>query len=241
MPWVMRSAYTRADVVVATSAGVADDLARAIQMPRSRIVVIYNPVVTPSMIKKSWESVDHAWITGGSCPVIIATGRLTKQKDFPTLIRAFARLREQQSARLIILGEGEDRERLQDLAAELRVEANIDFPGFVSNPYAYMRRASVFVLSSRWEGFGNVVAEALACGTPVVSTDCPSGPAEILEGGRWGRLVPVGDSASLSEAMVLALTEGRRGEEGRVRRAQAFTGEVAAKHYLAMLLGDADE
>jgi len=205
LPFFCRWTYPRADAVVAVSAGVADDLAATIRFPRQRVQVIYNPVITSAMLAKSHEPLEHPWFKPGEPPVVLGVGRLTRQKDFPTLIRAFAILRRQRAARLVILGEGEERRALTDLIEELRIAQDAALPGFVHNPFSYMRAASVFALSSRWEGFGNVVAEALACGTRVVSTDCRSGPAEILEDGKWGTLVPVGEPDALAVAINDAL------------------------------------
>lgn len=201
LPWFARWTYPHADAVLAVSEGVADDLAGAIGVPRGRIEVIYNPVVTPAMLAMSREPLDHPWFKPGQPPVVLGVGRLVAPKDFPTLIRAFAILRGRCQARLMILGEGTERQKLAALVEEIGIGEDVALPGFVQNPYKYMRRAAVFVLSSAWEGFGNVVAEALACGAQVVATDCPSGPAEILEGGRWGRLVPVGQPEVLASAI----------------------------------------
>lgn len=208
LPLLMRHSYPWADGIVAVSGGVADDLSQVLSLPRERIEVIYNPAVTGRLRELSMLTVTHPWLVSGEPPVILAVGRLTAQKDYPTLIKAFAALRARQSARLVILGEGELRESLEALVASLGVSDDVAFLGFVDNPYAWMRQAALFVLSSAWEGFGNVLAEAMACGTPVISTDCPSGPAEILENGIWGQLVPVGDSTALYEAMMTALQEG---------------------------------
>jgi glycosyltransferase involved in cell wall biosynthesis len=132
----------------------------------------------------------------------LGAGRLARQKDFRTLIRAFARVHAERHYRLVILGEGNDRAPLEALAVKLGLKDDIDLPGFVTNPFAYMSKAALFVLSSAWEGFGNVLAEAMALGVPVVSTDCPSGPREILQDGRYGPLVPVGDACALAKAMI---------------------------------------
>jgi glycosyltransferase involved in cell wall biosynthesis len=205
MPFFARRFYPWADIVVAVSKGVAEDLAECTGLPRERIQVIYNPVVTSEINSLAESPLDHPWFVPGEPPLVLGAGRLSAEKDFPTLIRAFARARQQRGARLVILGEGEERPDLEALIRELGLGADVALPGFVDNPYAYMARAAVLVLSSRWEGFGNVLAEAMACGTPVVSTDCPSGPAEILEGGRWGPLVPMGDVAALTEAILAQL------------------------------------
>lgn len=231
MPWVMRPSYRHADAVVAVSGGVADDLAATIGLERNRIRVVFNPVVTQSLVEQAQAPVDHAWLDGPES-VILGTGRLTRQKDFATLVRAFAELRRHRAARLIVLGEGEERRELETLIDEYDLRETVDLPGFVANPYAFMGRAAVFVLSSRWEGFGNALVEAMACGTPVVSTRCPSGPAEILEEGRWGELVPVGDAAALAASMERMLDYPGPSPEPRGRE---FTPQSAARAYLEAL------
>lgn len=233
IPLLMRHSYPWANGIVAVSGGVAEDLSRALMLPRERIDVIYNPAVTERLRELSTQTLVHPWLASGEPPVILAVGRLTAQKDYPTLIKAFAALRARQSVRLVILGEGELRESLEAMVASLGVTEDVAFLGFVDNPYAWMRQAALFVLSSAWEGFGNVLAEAMACGTPVISTDCPSGPAEILEDGAWGQLVPVGDSEALYEAMVTAL----QGEEypDVESRARAFDLGQAVQAYLRVM------
>jgi glycosyltransferase involved in cell wall biosynthesis len=205
MEHFMRWLYPRADGVVAVSAGVADDLARSIELPRERIAVVYNPVVSDAMTSLSETVPLHPWVADGKVPIVLAVGRLVVQKDFGTLVRAFAAVRKLCEARLLILGEGPLRPQLEAMVEQLGLQDAVSLPGFVDNPFAFMRRADLFVLSSAWEGLGNVLIEAMVCGTPVVSTDCPSGPAEILEGGRWGRLVPVGDVDALATAMIETL------------------------------------
>jgi glycosyltransferase involved in cell wall biosynthesis len=205
MPWFMRFTYPWADRVVSVSEGVAIDLARAINLPRKRIDVIYNPVVTPELLEKAAQPLQHPWFAPHQPAVIIGMGRLAAQKDFSTLLRAFGKVCKTRSARLMILGEGEERAKLLALIRELGLAEDVALPGFVANPFQYLKRARLFVLSSCWEGFGNALAEAMACGTTVVSTDCASGPAEILEGGKWGRLVPVGDVDALALAIEGAL------------------------------------
>lgn len=209
MPLLMRLFYRWADSVVAVSQGVAEDLIKNIKVPPEKVYVIYNPVVTPELLGKAEEPVEHPWFAPGEPPVILGCGRLTEAKDFPTLIRAFALVRKETPCRLVILGEGEERPKLEALVRELGLEEGVDLPGFVENPYKYMKRAQVFVLSSRWEGLPSTLIQALALGVPVVSTDCPSGPAEILEGGKWGQLVPVGDQRALAYAILASLSEAR--------------------------------
>jgi glycosyltransferase involved in cell wall biosynthesis len=232
-PGLLRLFQRRAASIVAVSNGVADDLACLARIPRRRIEVIYNPVVSAEMEKQASAPCDHPWFAADQPPVILAAGRLTIQKDYPTLLHAYARLRSRREARLVILGEGELRPGLLALAKELGLAADVDLPGFVK-PYPYMARCKAFVLASTWEGFGIVLVEAMACGAQVVSTDCPSGPAEILENGKYGRLAPVGDPAALARAIEAALDDPLPAEMLR-QRAQAFSVGAAAEKYLDLL------
>jgi len=234
MPFLMRLFYPWADKVVAVSKGVADDLVRITRLPKDKIQVIYNPVVTSEFFIKAEEPLDHPWFKPGEPPVILGVGRLTEAKDFPTLIRAFTLVRKERPARLMILGEGEDRPKLDALVKELGLEKDVALPGFVENPYKYMKRAAVFVLSSKWEGLPTVLIEAMALGTPVVSTACPSGPSEILEGGKWGRLVPVGDVEALAKAIVEALSTSHD-KYAFQRHTQLFNWDVILTYYLKVL------
>lgn len=207
-PRLIRRFYPWANGIVAVSQGVRDDLSQLTDIPGERITVIYNPsVVRDEVREKSRAPLDHPWFGPGQPPVLIAVGRLQIQKDYPTLIRAFARVRQTRMARLVILGEGPKRSMLESLVEDLGMEQDVSLPGFVINPYAYLAQASLFVLSSRWEGLPTVLIEALCCGTPVVSTDCPSGPREILKDGQYGRLVPVGDADALASAIETSLEE----------------------------------
>jgi glycosyltransferase involved in cell wall biosynthesis len=242
LPPLIGRAYRQADAVVAVSAGVADDLAATTGLPRRLVTVVHNPVVPPDVDRRAAEPVDHPWFQPGQPPVVLGVGRLVPQKGFPTLLRAFARVRRQCRARLVVLGEAADAHatakraaELQGLAAELGIADSIALPGYAANPFAWMARAGVFALSSTHEGFGNVIAEALACGCPVVSTDCPSGPAEILEAGRYGRLVPVGDDRALAAAILATLAEPPDRAALR-RRAGEFTVDAAIDRYEALLL-----
>lgn len=228
MIYLMRFFYPHANTVVAVSRGVADDLAAALHVPKKSIQVVYNPIVTPAVVQGSLEPLDHPWFDSGEPPVILGVGRFVLQKDFPLLIRAFARVRAQRETRLMILGEGVLRSELEALVQELDLKKDILLPGFIANPYAYMRRAGLFVLSSRWEGFGNVLVEAMVCGTPVVSTDCPSGPSEILENGKWGRLVPVGDVDAMAAAINAALVDPVRHDVARRAADFGLDGAVAS-------------
>lgn len=198
--------YRRADAIVCVSQGVADDLIRVTHVSRKQVHVIYNPVITPRIEELSREPVLDPWFADGEPPVILAIGSLTPPKDFATLLRAFALVRETHDVRLVILGEGPERNRLENLAKELRLEPWVALPGFSKNPYARMARATLFVLSSAWEALPTVLIEALAVGVPVVSTDCDSGPREILRGGELGHLVPVGNTAALAHAISESLS-----------------------------------
>jgi len=232
----MRTYYPRNDGIIAVSRGVADDAASLIGLPPERITVIPNPTVTPELSVRAAEPLDHPWFAPGQPPVLLGAGRLMIEKGFDTLIRAFALVRRDVPAcRLMILGEGPDRKALETLAAELGLAESVAMPGFANNPYAYMARASVFVLSSTREGSPNALVEALATGTPLVSTDCPNGPQEVLEGGRHGRLVLVGDADALARAIVDTLREPVGTRESRMAAAQRYTVERSTTLYLEAL------
>jgi glycosyltransferase involved in cell wall biosynthesis len=201
----LRRYYPRNDGIIAVSKGTGEDLSEILGMNSDSITVIPNPVVTEGLYRLAAEAVDHPWFQQEGPSIVMNVARLHPQKDQSTLLHAFASLRQKRSCRLIILGEGEERPKIEALARELGVERDVSLPGFRNNPYAYMAKAHLFVLSSAWEGFGNVLVEAMALGLPVVSTDCPHGPKEILKGGEYGHLVPVGDADALSDAMLDAL------------------------------------
>jgi len=232
MPHLIRIFYPWADAIVANSRGVAEDLMKLTGLPPDNIKVIYNPVVTPELFVKAEEPLDHPWFGPGEPPVILGVGRLTKQKDFPTLIRTFALVRKERPARLMILGEGEERPNLEALVRELGLEEDVALPGFVENPYKYMKRAAVFVLSSRWEGLPNALIEALALGAPVVATDCHGGPREILEDGKWGHLVPIGDIEALAKAILNVLYKPELQEGAIERVTQLFGLDYVIMEYL---------
>jgi glycosyltransferase involved in cell wall biosynthesis len=230
-PFLLWSLKRYADVFIAVSDGVAQDLVSVAHIPPGKIKVVYNPIYRPEMEDLIQKPVNHPWLSEGQPPVILAAGRLVEQKDYPTLLRAFVRLRSLQPAHLIILGEGKLLNDLRVLSVELGIAENVDFAGFDPNPYRYMARCSVFILSSAWEGFANVVAEALACGAQVVATNCESGPAEILSNGNYGQLVPVGDDAALARAIGEALDHPLPKEILR-QRGRSFSASEAATQYL---------
>jgi len=201
----MRKWYPLADAVVTPSRGVGNDLIQLAGINSDRLHVVPNPIINQKFYSMLDEAVNHPWFNNSRVPVILAVGSLEERKDFSTLIRAFSKVKEKKQCRLLILGEGKQRNKLLELAEELGVDNHVDLPGYDENPYRFMKHASVFVLSSRREGASAVIVEALACGTPVISTDCPSGPAETLQNGEYGKLVPIGDHESMAKAISLTL------------------------------------
>jgi glycosyltransferase involved in cell wall biosynthesis len=227
----LRSQYARADGVICISEGVADDVARVTGVPRERIHVVRNPTLTPQFVAQLEETCSHPWFEPGQAPVVLAAGNLAPVKRFDVLLSAVAPLLRELGLRLVILGEGKERESLLRAAERLGIRQLVDLPGFVANVLPYMRRAAIFVHPSEREGYGNVLAEAMACGTPVVATDCPSGPREILAGGRYGPLVPVGDVLALRQAMRDVLSDPLPPEILREAVASS-TSENACRGYL---------
>lgn len=233
IPWLARLFYPFADEIIAISEGVAVDLAEITGLSTEELSVVYNPVVTDELHELAAETIPHPWLAD-DVPVILGAGRLVNQKDFATLIRAHARLSERRDVRLLIIGKGENEDALRTLVDALGTGHSVSFPGFVNNPYAYMSYADVFALSSAWEGFGNVLVEAMACETPVVATDCESGPAEILEDGAYGPLVPVGDADRLAGALAYLL-DNPTNEQQLAQRADDFTLDSIVPQYRSVL------
>lgn len=233
---LMRLTYRLADAIIVNSEAGAADLEHFLQLPRARVSVIFNPVDIDAIDRLSLEDEPHEWCQSDSCALILGIGRLAKLKDFSTLVRAFALIRAQRDCRLVILGEGPYRERLELLLSELGIQEDAYLPGFIANPYPWMRNADVFVSSSLVEGCPNAVLQALTCGTPVVSTDCLGGSAETLQGGKWGRLVPIGDAtamaAAIGETLDTVNTTGGR------QRARDFAPARIVEQYLQVLLPD---
>jgi glycosyltransferase involved in cell wall biosynthesis len=232
---LVRRLYPSADAVVGISQGIGDSLRRDIGLTALHVHTIHNPLDFERVVSAAALPTGHPWLAADQPPVLLGAGRLTRLKDFETLIRAFAHLRPRRESRLVILGEGEQRPALEALARDLGLtDDQLAMPGFSDNPWQWMSRAAVFALTSRHEGFGNVIVEALACGTPVVSTDCPSGPSEILDRGKYGRLVPVGDVESLSDAILQTLDD-IPDRETLKNRARHFSIDRAADRYLNLL------
>jgi len=227
----MRWLYGATDGVIAVSEGVAGEIIQATGIDPARVRVVRNPNITPELYDLAAAPVAHPWFEAGQDPVLLGVGGLRLQKDFPTLLRAFARVNTERPCRLVILGQGHLHQSLLDLAQELGVQDRVALPGFVDNPYAYLSRAAVFVLSSLWEGSPNVLTEALALGTPVVATDCRSGPGEITQNGKYGTLVPVGDVDALSQA-ILETLDNPPDSEWLKSAVQEYTMEKSAASYL---------
>lgn len=230
----LRRIHVRTAGVIAVSQGLAHDYATTLGIALDKVFAAYNPIVDDTLYTQAAIPVELPWPKDPTVPLIISIGRLTRQKDYPMLLRAFALLRRSRPARLLILGEGEERAALSRLTAELNIASDCAMPGFVPNPYAYLARANLFVLTSLWEGFGNVLAEALALGVPAVSTDCPSGPAEILLGGRYGPLVPVGDANALAGAMAAVLDSPPSATHQR-SGAERFKTSLIVERYLELM------
>jgi glycosyltransferase involved in cell wall biosynthesis len=227
--------YPWADGIIAVSDGVASDLRAAANLQKDRIQVIYNPIVTPELKQKAEPLPEHPWFGTGQPPVVLGVGRLTAQKAFEVLIESFARVRKAWQARLLILGEGEERPKLEALVRKLGLVDDVELPGFVSNPYSYMRHAALFVLSSRWEGLPTVLVESMCLGTPVIATDCPSGPREILKNGQYGQLVPVENVSALALAIQNSLAHGATCPPDESWK--PFELDFVTDQYIDMLLG----
>jgi glycosyltransferase involved in cell wall biosynthesis len=227
--------YPLADIIIAPSQGVANDLVKIIGLPHEKVHILHNPTIDAEFEDRSREDVSHKFFSGSSAPVYIACGRLGPEKGYDTLLNAFGRVAEKHpNARLIIMGEGQLRRELENLASTLGVSAAVDFAGYVANPLPLIRRSDVFVLPSRWEGLPNALIQALGCGTTPVATDCPSGPSEILENGRFGLLVPVDDAKALAEAMVRAWHSPLPKEKLKLR-AQDFSEDRIFGQYEALV------
>ena len=212
-----RRSFPYTDAVVCISRAATSEPVSVSGLPDERIHIVYNPVVPADLPRKAREPAGHPWLDEPACPGTLAIGRLTKVKDFATLLTAFARLLDRHPARLIVLGESPLRRRLLSLARKLQVSEHVDFPVFAKNLYAFLARASLFTLSSRYESLSNGLIEAMACGCPVVDTDCSVEPREILEDVRLGEHVPVGDADAFANAMVNTLNEPPRPDMLRER------------------------
>lgn len=231
---LIRHIYPFADAIIANSEAVASDFVRLVRARGVRPTVIYNPMNIPLIQQLGEEEPEHPWFDRKAAPVILGVGSLTAIKDFSTLLRAFSIVRASRECRLIILGEGPERSKLESLIRGSDYRDDVWLPGFVSNPFPWMRRANVFVSASVTEGCPNALMQALACGAHVIGTDCVGGSAEILEGGKWGSLVAVGDTDALAREILRKLNTPRN---PHVReRAEAFSLGSVGKQYLQVLL-----
>lgn len=235
LPLALRGLLVDTDAIVAVSQGAADELVRLFPWLRAKVRTIYNPVVTDELLAKSAEPPTHPWLQDRAVPTVVGVGRLCPAKDFATLIEAFALLRARRPARLLIFGDGELRGSLEAQVARLGLGDSVQLPGWTDNPWAALRSAALFALSSEYEALPTVLIEALACGTPAVACDCRFGPREVLQDGRYGRLVPVRDAAALAEAMAATLDQPPDPAALR-QRAEAFAEDRCVGAYLQALL-----
>jgi glycosyltransferase involved in cell wall biosynthesis len=232
----MKISYRLADLIIANSPDTAKDVQNFLKIPRNKIKIIFNPIYTSEIYQFSCEKSGHKWVDTGE-NYIVSIGRLHPQKDFETLIKAFALLQSKHSIKLIILGVGEEENKLKKLVTEFNLSEKVDFAGFQDNPYPYLRNARVFVLSSKWEGFGNVLVEALSVGTPVVATNCSGGPSLILNNGKYGTLINVGDFEAMSKAIEeILLNKELYPKDKLINRAKEFSIEKIGKEYVDSFL-----
>lgn len=231
----MQMFYKHVNKVIGVSQGVCDDLVKVAQIPSTKTITIDNPVITPKMLELAQQPLDFQWLKDSRYKVIIGVGRLGEQKDFKTLINAFSiGYKTHPGLRLVILGEGKYRQQLELQVAALQISESVYFAGFVENPFKWIGKADVFALSSRWEGSGNVLTEAMALGIPVVSTDCPSGPSKMLQGGKLGTLVPIGDHVALSKAIIDTLNNALPPNTLK-NGVKSYWASESAKHHLQAL------
>jgi glycosyltransferase involved in cell wall biosynthesis len=225
--------YPSAHAIIAVSEGVKEELIALNPDLRNHVHVIPTPVLTSDVVSQAAEDPGHPWFDDLSVPIVVSAGRLKPHKGMRELIRAFHKVRAKRRAKLVILGEGSDRLRLEREISRLGLGDDVDMPGFRKNPFPFMQRAAVFVLASHYEGLPNVLVQAMSVGTPIVATDCPSGPAEILEGGRWGTLVPVGSEEALALAISEALDRPRQ-VAAQARAWERYGAGAATSQYLAV-------
>lgn len=236
VPFLIRILFQKADEIISISNGVKIDLVNTYSIDPDKITTIFNPAISQSLSKIKDEEVDHDWFKSKKCPIVIGVGRLTYQKGFDVLVKSFCEVRKKISCRLVILGEGPERNKIKKILSDFGMSEEAWLPGFVDNPYKYLSRADVFVLSSRYEGFGNVLVEAMACGLPVIATDCDSGPSEILNKGEYGTLIPVEDLEQMTTNLnnVLIHTEKYNLEYGSWLK--QFESKNVANNYLNVIM-----
>jgi glycosyltransferase involved in cell wall biosynthesis len=227
--------YKNAFKIVSVSKATAKDASDVLEIPLDKVDVIYNPIINKSIIEKANENIDSIYFKEENIKNILAVGRLTEAKSFDTLIKAVSiLLKERNDIRLTIIGEGSKREELENLIKRLEIDSYVDMPGFKGNPYAYMSKCDVFVLSSKWEGLPSVIIEAMACGAKVVATDCKSGPREILEDGKYGILTPVGDEYELAKAIKKSLNIDKK-IDGIDKHLNQFAFDKIIEEYINLI------
>jgi glycosyltransferase involved in cell wall biosynthesis len=231
---IFKILYPHADKIINVSEAAADDLSKLLPRKSNKVITINNPIVDNNMLNGVNDNPPHEWLQSKDVPVILGVGRLMEQKNFLNLINAFAIVKKHRNARLIILGEGEQRILIEREIKKNNLKDSVILPGFVRDPLRYMKHSSLFVLSSNWEGLPTVLVEALACGCPVVSTDCPSGPREILDEGKYGKLVPTNDSSALGNAILESL-DSKIDREILRRRAAEYSIEKVTDRYINIL------
>lgn len=234
--YLLKKICSGAAAVITLNKTMAEEFYQETGIEKEKLFIINNPVDIDSISLQAQKPINHPWFQDNSQPVLLSAGRLTAQKNISILIKAFAKIQKKLNARLVLLGEGELRDELLTLVNELGLQESVDFLGFNSNPYAFMSRASLFILPSRWEGFPNALVEAMACGSPVIASDCPGGSAEILGGGEWGELVPVDDVDALAVAITKVLS--RVDHPDVQQRVKYFSVETVADKYLDVLFGE---
>jgi len=232
-PFLMRHLYKFSEAIICVSKGVAEDISKIIGLT-NKIKIIYNPIISDEIYRLSKDPIDEAYAEREGMPVVLAVGRLAIAKDYPTLLKAFQIVSKSIPTKLVILGSGEEQRKLVEFVRKLKISDRVYFLGLQENPYKFMANASVFVLSSKQEGFSTVIVEAMACGLPVVSTDCKSGPSEIITDMQSGFLVKVGDSRMMANAIIEVLEDrdlrDRFSKRGR-ERAKDFTAQIKTKEY----------
>ena len=228
---IARYVYPMADRIITVSDGIRSNLLITMHLDPSKVIRIYNPSVPKNLDVQSSLPTNHPWLTHKDKPVIISVGRLVKEKDYKTLIHAFSKVNQEIASRLIILGDGPERKNLQAVIHHHGLENSIDMPGFVDNPFSWMAKSDIFVMTSLYEGLPTVLIEALACGIPAISTDCISGPSEILECGKYGDLVTIGSIVELANALINNLNKSHDSTILK-ERANIFSTENATTEYL---------
>lgn len=237
-PLIQRHSYRMADAIVAENAAIVDTLAQVSGINRSQVQVIYPPHLDEAKIAQIHEPVEHPWFLEHDLPVVLGVGRLIAQKDFETLLHAFALVRAQRPARLVIVGEGGARTELEQLAAQLGVQEDVSLPGWATNPMSLLAQADVFVMSSLWEGSPRILIEAMAAGAPIVSTDCPAGPRELLLQGQAGTLVPTANPEAMAGAILATLASPEAAREkarAGLRQLGRFQTTSVVKQYLHVI------